>query len=874
MLKKILLYILVFLSFNLSAQTVITGTVKDETGKPAEAFISVKAKGDDMISAFADTNDKGEFSVEVELQADSIEISAGGMISGSASKIISNKSQRVELALTDKVIELKNVSVVADKIRESGDTINYNVAAYSDQNDRVIGDVLKKMPGINVSASGGISYNGKNISKLYIENMDLLQDRYGLATNNVNAQDIATVQVLENHQSVKALQGIVFTDEVAINLKLKSSAKGTYSINTLLGGGSALSNDVNIGDRVLGTGEMTGMYFAKTRQNMMFAGGNNSGDNVVEQIKSQYNLSGVRARPLMPMSIVMPSTPDIQQKRYWDNRSQLYSINHLEKIGKDKEAGVNMNFYHEDISRLGESESDIFLSETQRLNMRQTMRGKSKENNLEALLRFNNNSDSLYLSDYITVVGKWNKDVSDIVLSSNVGNHNSRIGQVFDRPEFGISNTLNLVNRHGDQHWRLYSSTAYAQKPYTLDVENDSAHIVQDVMSRCITASLQTGYNYRINKFQLDYDIIGYVDLKGLESDLQSTALSDRNDLWYNTYELSVYQKYTYQTYRWYYTLNLPMRFESRTLDDNFRNEKDTYSHVFVSPSARISYEHRNLAVTAGASYFKNVGDYGSIYKGYLMSDYHTFQRSYMDRQAEQESMSAEVKLMYRNVIHSFFFNAGADISRRNNNMMYGYMYDGILANCYAIERNTSTDRMSMSADMSKGFDFWHSTFKVFANYSHQTSEALIQENLVDVTANMFAMGGGFTITPVKWLNAVYSSGFSIGKNYTSGNGSDRRDVRSATNRFAMNVFANKLLTLTASVEDSYNNLSVQDRHSWFADFKAKYKWGRADLELELNNLFNQTSYVRVSTNELDIYTNSYNLRPRNILLKVRFKLL
>ena len=88
-----------------------------------------------------------------------------------------------------------------------------------------------------------------------------------------------------------------------------------------------------------------------------------------------------------------------------------------------------------------------------------------------------------------------------------------------------------------------------------------------------------------------------------------------------------------------------------------------------------------------------------------------------------------------------------------------------------------------------------------------------------------------------------------------------------------MNIYPTSLLTLTASVEDNYNNLTESDRHSWFSDVKVKYKWGRADLELEFNNLFNPTVYSRVTYDDLDVHSSVWQLRPRNILMKVRLKL-
>ena len=59
---------------------------------------------------------------------------------------------------------LKEVTVKADRIREQGDTISYNVGSFAQSHDRTIGDVLKRMPGIDVSQSGKIQYQGEDIT--------------------------------------------------------------------------------------------------------------------------------------------------------------------------------------------------------------------------------------------------------------------------------------------------------------------------------------------------------------------------------------------------------------------------------------------------------------------------------------------------------------------------------------------------------------------------------------------------------------------------------------------------------------------------------------------------------------------------------------
>ena len=54
----------------------------------------------------------------------------------------------------------------------------------------------------------------------------------------------------------------------------------------------------------------------------------------------------------------------------------------------------------------------------------------------------------------------------------------------------------------------------------------------------------------------------------------------------------------------------------------------------------------------------------------------------------------------------------------------------------------------------------------------------------------------------------------------------------------------------------------------------SKLKLKHIDLELQLNNLFDQRQYTRVNYSGLDIYTQTSQLRPRNIIGTIRFKLL
>ena len=894
------------------AQTVIEGTVTDSLGMVVEAYVTVSPKGTGNIIGFADTDTKGYYKLEIKTTADSLTVTASGLTIGNHVKFVANRSQRLDFKVKQQVIELKEVSIKADKIRQHGDTISYLVGAYQQQGDRVIGDVLRRMPGIEVSESGAIKFNGKAIKKFYVEDMDLLQGRYGLATNNINASDVATVQVLEHHQPIKALQDRTLTDDVAINLKLKDAAKGTISVNTMLGGGWQQSGpwrldsrplsdgQAVIGSNPLWTAEVVGMYFAKRRQNMTLYKGNNTGDDVSKELASHYsNINSVSLYPFCPMNVVLPSGAGLSQKRIFDNHSHIVTMNHLEKVGKDSEITMNIAYHNDDIRREGMSESDHFISDDSRLMTTETLTSRTHLNDLTGNLRYMWNAKDGFLANVIKFDGSWNSDRVEGLLASQLTGPQSknygseRTHQHFDRPSLAVSNTTNLIKNVGKHTLDLHFSAGYAQRPNTLTVGVDSLNAEQEVFnshayqqnieSRHINTNFHTNYDFRFGDFTLAYGVIANASFHGIETDLdgftpptdESASSQIRNDLWYNTYELTLGQHYKWERGGWRISLGCPLNLYTQTLDDRIRDDKHSYTHLLVSPNFSTSYEWRDWSGNINASYYKNVGDPGGIYSGYIMNNYRAFQRSYVEQLSETDRVGAGASIGYRSALNAMFFRLNANYSHTRDNQIYGYSYDGATSVVQAVDQATTSDSYNLNLDFSKGFDWLQTTVRAFGGYGHSHSEQLIAGILYPFNSRTVSLGAGGTITPLPWLNFVLSSGYSWNSSWTDSGGSDlARTVRSATQRLSMNVYVTKQMTLAVSVEDNYSNLTATDRHAWFGDIKAKYKLKHCDLELQFNNLFDQRAYTRVSYSGLDIYTNTSQLRPRNILATVRFKLL
>ena len=204
----------------------IDGKVIDSLAKPVSfANVILKGKEGNIIS-FTRSNDKGEFKLTLKegTTARLIEVSSIGFQKQAVS--INANQNFYTISLKNSSITLPTVTVKnKPSLNVKGDTLNYKTSDFADKQDRTIGDVLKKMPGMEVADDGKVSYNGKGISNLYIDGDNLLDDKYNIATKSIPQGAVDKVQVIEKDQPIKMLRKNNTSDDVALNLVIKEDAK-------------------------------------------------------------------------------------------------------------------------------------------------------------------------------------------------------------------------------------------------------------------------------------------------------------------------------------------------------------------------------------------------------------------------------------------------------------------------------------------------------------------------------------------------------------------------------------------------------------------------------------------------------------------------
>lgn len=288
--KSLLLFSSLFLCAILNAQNVkITGTVKDSLGNGLEMVnIIATKKLDGSMESYAISNYEGRFSIVLPdgnsylltasylgMKAKVVEVDLTGEAAIEPLKIILREDEQ----LLDGVELVYEMPVVV-----RGDTIVYNTDSFTNGNERKLGDVLKKLPGIQVDDNGEIKVEGKKVSKVMIDGKDFFDGDSKLATKNIPADALSKVEVLKNYNEVGQMRGLG-NDEgnVAINIKLKEG-KENFWFGDVEGG-------LGYGEKTRYLGSSKLFYYSPDTSVNLIGESNNTGD-VPFTFRDYFNFTG------------------------------------------------------------------------------------------------------------------------------------------------------------------------------------------------------------------------------------------------------------------------------------------------------------------------------------------------------------------------------------------------------------------------------------------------------------------------------------------------------------------------------------------------------------------------------------------------------
>ncbi|MDR3060332.1 MAG: carboxypeptidase-like regulatory domain-containing protein [Prevotella sp.] len=873
--KKILLIVLFFISGFIQAQVIIRGIVIDEDQKPvSELNITIQEKSKPITLGYVMTDDNGRYKLEYKGKNDSIVITISGFNVKKQSKTIAAHNQNVDFIVENESIVLNEVKINPPKIRQSGDTLNYLVDVFSDTNDRTIGDVLKKMPGIKVQDDGAILYQNRPINKFYIENVDLLQGRYGIATNNIEAKDVSTVQVMENHQPIKALKDKEFSEDAAINLKLKDSAKGTVIANAQVGVGAS---------PLLWNNELTSMYIAKKKQNITTYKSNNSGDDTTRELNSFYSSDASQTKNKDILNVQSPASPSISEKRYLDNQANILSFNNLWTLKNDYQLTANVSYLNDLQQKSSYAYTEYYLPGDSTLRIDELLNSRLRKERVKADIQLNANKDKFYLNNLLKMDGIWDRERGDAISEDSVY-------QYLKKPTYNISNTFNMVKTGEKYTWNLYSFNAYNISSQTLHIQPvlyeqlfedppTLSKMVQNVEQGNFSSYNRFSIGLGKGSFKQDYTLGFRADIQNLKSELGANKVSNntdslKNNIQQNKFEWVFTPNYTYaKGHKLNISLTLPLRFIVLNTTNKINDNKTNKSYLYFNPTLFLHYKlSGHWTSYLNYRYNNSLGGIDQIYTGYIMSSYRNLLRN-DNSLFKLQTHNATLSLGYRNPITTLF--AMTNISYFNNraNLLYDYNYQGILRVRSTINIPNTIQGGNVDLHTSKDIESLNSTLFLGGNYTISSSSQINMGELINYTNQSFSISPRILTKLNSIASVQYEFRYSQSMSKVKNEDKKLDPIRSIVQNVQLNLFPTKGLTVNLKYENFYNNAILSGSRSMsFGDISMKYKWKQAELILDYTNIFNSREFVSASYNDVSRYYSSYRIRPAEILLKIRFK--
>lgn len=219
----------------------ITGTVVDSLGVPLQMANVIAYQQDKNLGAFGITNQEGKYKLE-GLKQDStytIKVSFLGL------KQIDEKVEKLQGDLVKNFVmmagadELDAINLTYQMpVSIKGDTIVYDADSFTNGTEDKLGDVLKKLPGVEVNDDGDITVEGQVVEKVQVEGKDFFEGDSRLATKNIPADAVSKVEVLKNYNNQSQLKGLGNDqDRYVINIKLKEGKKKFWFGEATVGAG-------------------------------------------------------------------------------------------------------------------------------------------------------------------------------------------------------------------------------------------------------------------------------------------------------------------------------------------------------------------------------------------------------------------------------------------------------------------------------------------------------------------------------------------------------------------------------------------------------------------------------------------------------------
>lgn len=865
----------------LHAQVVISGRVVDSLGRPiGNASVTYKEIGSPAVKGYTMTKPDGSFRLTSNTtNADSIELAVSHLTYRTWRAIIANNAADHAIKLEASYTELAEVDVAPFPIYKRRDTISYVVDAFTSRQDRVIGDIIQKLPGIEV-VNGRIYYQGKPIQKYMVNNLDLMEGRYGMINNNLPADAVKNVQIVENDQPIKVLDSVVASDRASLNLELKNPVTTTGTGRVGAGALPALW-DVNF----------TPMVFGKTFQLLASGQTNNTGNDAAKTLQPFYTggqlfhaATGNTPGPSY-LSVRDVTSPGFDEAKWLDNRLFLISANALQKLSSGLEVKGNIAFYNDRRQRRGYTATNVFAPDQQIL-LTEAVDNRYRLNDLTVGLLLEKNEKQVYLRNKLNYHSRWNRDRGALRL--NTANDISQ-NRTYD--DFSLLNNLSLARFIGKQLITIQSDVEIMQTPQHLVVQPGQLlealnngepyeRMRQRIDYRSLRTENELSFVRRIGWLSVTPSLMVNYRSSTLKTGITTTVDGEANDLgagyWNDMVasrgQLAMGFRLNYERGNWKLSGNLPYSLHLFDVEQQGERPLRNVTRNTFNPEASVRYalsSRQELGITS--SYGRQFEEMNNFYNAYIASTYRSLLR-YSARLLSNQGVNTAVSYNFNHTLKGIFANASYNYANRIQDYLFQTSIDSLAQSVISIANRSGRNTMHrLSAGYGHFFAHSKTVVKLQANAGLGQADYLL--NGVMAKRKSRSWDGSFEVVNSKWhfLGFSYKLVHGYGKTLLAMGESNTV------------VYQNHFLQASTHIGDRHS-FAVQNayylnniegiRPQYFVDCSYTYhlkKW-KTDIVLNAQNLLDNSRYTQQFSSDYQLVETYFELRPRQFVVSTRFR--
>ncbi len=748
MIRKWILLAFVVLYIGVAyGQKRISGLVMDLEGTPIERANIILMRSQSILT-FTTSDEEGVFSIDLPTNKDSLVLELTHLTHDTKRVPLVKDQEFYEIQLLPRSYDLPEISVEVPPVVKRGDTLIFNVEAYKREGDENIEQVLKRIPGVTVSSEGAISYQGLDISKFYVEGLDLMEGRYRQITRNLGLQNIRDIQIIENHQPIRALDSIYKPDNAAINLKLKSKVAVTGNSQAEI----ALPLNALIATNLFG--------FTKKQQFSLSGSFNSIGEDKTADFQSFYPNEIRVERDLLRVKKVNRPFQMNTPRVYLDNREFTGGVNYLRKLGEFTQIKLQGSALLDKINFLGSNTSRFFLGdEISTFNEQLNATERPEEFEGRAILEYN--GDRVY--------GKINtqfRALNNQATAQNIINDEST-SEAFEKNELELITNADFLISKNKKAYQIKANFQYLEKDYQLDITdafilapgiNQQFFPELNQLAQTKDLNLSVYTNFYIKKNNLE----GIIELRPALSSraITSVTLDQFNneegsiidEAFQNNHittreSMSVDQSWTYEKGKLDVRLEVPLSYNLFTIRNELNDTKQNDNFFTYQPELTVTFNlFGESDLQLNYRYFQDFFSFDDLFYDGLLVQSNRSVQSQVNSPNQYRGQEVRLGLGGINGKKTFYYDIDFSVNNRINEQIANNLFDTIGVVGVFSERENESTSYNVNSFI-KYTPLGPFDFEFRGSYSREERDQLINDVFTTFFSNLIATAATFNLT-------------------------------------------------------------------------------------------------------------------------------